>query len=84
MREDVAMTGEISLTGVVLPVGGIKEKVLAAHRYGIKRVYLPKNNLKDLHDIPEKIKKDIDFVGVVAVEDVLESVFAEDVTRSKL
>jgi ATP-dependent Lon protease len=75
VRSDTAMTGEVSLSGIVLPVGGIKEKVLAAHRNNIRRVYLPKSNLKDLHEIPESVAKDMEFIGVRAVEEVLEGVF---------
>ena len=67
----LAMTGEISLRGVVLPVGGIKEKVLAAHRAGIKRVILPKENEKDLDDIPEDVTADLEFIMVETVEDVI-------------
>jgi ATP-dependent Lon protease len=61
IRRDLAMTGEITLRGQVLPVGGIKEKVLAAHRAGIKTLILPKWNEKDLQDIPKKVLKDIEF-----------------------
>jgi ATP-dependent Lon protease len=61
VKEDLAMTGEITLRGLVLPVGGIKEKVLAAHRAGIKTIILPKCNKKDLADIPPKVQKDIHF-----------------------
>jgi ATP-dependent Lon protease len=61
VKEDLAMTGEITLRGLVLPVGGIKEKVLAAHRAGIKTIILPKWNKKDLADIPPKVQKDIHF-----------------------
>ncbi|MBN2185781.1 MAG: endopeptidase La [Candidatus Krumholzibacteriota bacterium] len=61
VRNDIAMTGEITLTGKVLAVGGIKDKVIAAHRAGIKRIILPSSNRKDLEDIPEKIRNDISF-----------------------
>jgi ATP-dependent Lon protease len=69
--KDLAMTGEITLRGLVLPVGGIKEKVLAAHRAGIKTLILPKENQKDLEDIPKKIQKDIEFHFVERMLDVL-------------
>ncbi len=72
VRHDVAMTGEISLRGNVLPVGGIKEKVLAAHRAGLKRVILPERNRKDIVDIPEEIKKSIDLRFVRRMSEVLE------------
>ncbi len=67
----LAMTGEISLRGAVLPVGGIKEKVLAAHRAGIKKVILPQDNEVDLKDVPEDVKAEMDFVFASRVEDVL-------------
>ncbi|MBP1946062.1 endopeptidase La [Methanobacterium petrolearium] len=67
----LAMTGEISLRGALLPVGGIKEKVLAAHRAGINRVILPKENLKDLDDVPDDVKAEIEFIPVETVEDVI-------------
>jgi ATP-dependent Lon protease len=66
------MTGEITLRGQVLPVGGIKEKVLAAHRAGIKTLILPKWNEKDLEDIPEKVKKEITFHFVDKMKKVLD------------
>ena len=59
VRNDVAMTGEISLRGLVLPVGGIKEKTIAAHRAGIRTVLLPARNRKDLEDIPESVRKEL-------------------------
>lgn len=72
---DIAMTGEISLRGDVLPVGGIKEKVLAAQRYGVKRVLIPQENLRDLEEIPESVRKTLSIQGVRRVEEVLAAVF---------
>jgi ATP-dependent Lon protease len=68
---DLAMTGEITLRGQVLPVGGIKEKVLAAHRAGIKTILMPKENQKDLEDIPKKVQKEIEFHFMDRMMDVL-------------
>lgn len=68
----VAMTGEVTLRGRVLPVGGIREKVLAAHRAGIEKILLPKENEKDLEEIPSSVKKDLEFVLLNDVEDALE------------
>ena len=65
------MTGEITLRGVVLPIGGLKEKLLAAHRAGIKKVLIPGENKKDLKDVPEIIKKSIEIITVDNVEEVL-------------
>ena len=72
-RMDTAMTGEITLTGLVLPIGGVKEKVLAARRAGINRVVLPKANEKDLYDVPEEAKKEMQFVFVEHIGEVLEA-----------
>jgi ATP-dependent Lon protease len=72
VRRDVAMTGEITLRGKVLPVGGIKEKILAAHRAGIKTVILPKENEKDLREIPESVLKDLEIVLVETMDEVLD------------
>jgi ATP-dependent Lon protease len=69
VKKDLAMTGEITLRGLVLPVGGIKEKVLAAHRAGIKTIILPKWNKKDMVDIPQKVQRDMQFHFV---DDMLE------------
>lgn len=70
-RSDTAMTGEITLTGMVLPIGGLKEKVLAARRAGIKRVIVPKANKKDLRDLPEHVRQEMEFRFAERVEDVL-------------
>ena len=75
VRSDTAMTGEISLSGLVLPVGGIKEKVLAAHRAGIKRVILPKANEKDLKEVPQEVRDDLTFILVERIEEVLPAAF---------
>jgi ATP-dependent Lon protease len=70
-RGDIAMTGEITLTGLVLPIGGVKEKVLAARRAGILTVILPKGNQKDLRDLPEHVRNEMKFLFAERVEDVL-------------
>ena len=70
-RREVAMTGEITLRGRVLPIGGVKEKVLAAHRAGIKTFILPKRNIKDLNDVPREIMKELHFVAVGHMDDVI-------------
>jgi ATP-dependent Lon protease len=74
VRHDVAMTGEITLRGLVLPIGGVKEKVLAAHRAGIKKVILPARNQRNLEDIPAEIRADLEIVFVKKVSEVLEHV----------
>lgn len=71
VNKNVAMTGEVTLRGRVLPIGGLKEKSLAAKRMGIKKVIIPKRNKKDLEDIPKYVKKDIEFVFVDTMDDVL-------------
>jgi ATP-dependent Lon protease len=71
VRSDTAMTGEITLTGLVLPVGGIKEKVLAARRAGLRRVILPKDNEKDLRDLPDHVRAEMEFVFAGQIEDAL-------------
>jgi ATP-dependent Lon protease len=70
-RSDTAMTGEVTLTGLVLPIGGIKEKVLAARRSGLKRVILPRGNEKDLRDLPKEVRDEMTFIFADRVEDVL-------------
>ena len=74
---DIALTGEITLRGKILPVGGLKEKALAAHRSGIKTVIIPKENEKDLTEIPGNIKKKIKFIAVERVDEILQLVFAK-------
>jgi ATP-dependent Lon protease len=76
-RGDTAMTGEITLTGRVLPIGGLKEKVLAARRAGIRRVIVPKANQKDLRDIPETVRKEMDFIFADRIETVLAAILPE-------
>ena len=76
VRNDLAMTGEISLRGLVLPVGGIKEKTVAAHRAGIRTVLLPARNRKDLEDIPESVRRDIEFVWLEHVHEATQRAFA--------
>ncbi|HEU0184060.1 MAG TPA: S16 family serine protease, partial [Blastocatellia bacterium] len=70
-RSDTAMTGEITLTGLVLPIGGVKEKVLAARRAGLRRVILPKENEKDLRELPDNIRAEMEFIFVERVEQAL-------------
>ncbi len=71
IRRDVAMTGEITLRGKVLPVGGLKEKILAAHRAGIKTFVLPKRNEKDLGELPADVRREVNFVYVEDMREVL-------------
>jgi ATP-dependent Lon protease len=77
VRHDVAMTGEITLRGRVLPIGGLKEKVLAAHRAGIKRVIVPERNRGDLDEVPEEVKRDLEFVFVGRMEQVVDAALEE-------
>ncbi len=82
-RGDTAMTGEITLTGLVLPIGGVKEKVLAARRAGIRRVLLPRANQKDLRDIPREALEEMEFVFVEKIEDVLAAVIPGILERAE-
>ena len=71
VRSDVAMTGEITIRGNVLPIGGLKEKVLAAYREGIKTIILPMENKRDIEDIPENVREKLEFVPVEQMDQVL-------------
>jgi ATP-dependent Lon protease len=77
VRHDVAMTGEITLRGRVLPIGGLKEKVLAAHRAGIKRIIVPERNRGDLDEVPEEVKSGLEFVFATRMEQVVEAALEE-------
>ena len=81
VRRDVAMTGEVTLTGQVLPIGGLKEKLLAAHRAGIKQVIIPKENEKDLIDMPKKITSDIKITPVEHADEVLKIALTQELKR---
>ena len=83
VRDDIAMTGEITLRGRVLPIGGVKEKVLGAHRAGIRRVILPKRNEADLDDIPADLRRQIEFVMVESIDEVLKQALARDDVPAK-
>ena len=77
----IAMTGEVTITGQVLPIGGLKEKLLAAHRTGIQKVIIPKDNEKDLIDIPKKVKEDIKIETVENVDQVLKIALKNDLKK---
>ena len=73
VRPDTSMTGEITLSGLVFPIGGVKEKVLAAHRAGIRRIILPSRNEADVDDIPEDVRNDLQIVFVSRIGEVLDA-----------
>jgi ATP-dependent Lon protease len=84
VSEDVGMTGEITLTGQVLPIGGIREKALAAQRAGLRRVIVPRENEPDLAELPAETKRELEFVLVDSIEEVFEAAFdGKGTTRSK-
>jgi ATP-dependent Lon protease len=83
VNKNTAMTGEVTLRGRVLPIGGLKEKTLAAKRMGLKRVIIPKRNSKDLEDIPKYIKKDMEFILVETMDDVLKHALKPGPARKK-
>jgi len=84
VRADLAMTGEITVRGRVLPIGGLKEKLLAAHRHGIREVVLPADNEKDLPDIPENIRKDMQLHFVSSMDQVLKLALEKDLEMAPL
>jgi len=77
VRSDTAMTGEITLSGLVLPIGGVKEKVLAARRAGLRRAILPKDNDKDLRDLPDHVRQEMEFIWAERIEDALTAAIPE-------
>jgi ATP-dependent Lon protease len=80
VRPDTAMTGEITLSGLVFPVGGIKEKVLAAHRAGVRRIILPAKNESDIEEIPEDVRKELEIIPATRISDVIDNALEKDVT----
>ena len=81
INREIAMTGEVTITGQVLAIGGLKEKLLAAHRAGIKHVLIPKENEKDLTDIPEKVKNDIKITTVKHADEALKIALTKEFKR---
>jgi ATP-dependent Lon protease len=77
VRDDVAMTGEITLRGKVLPVGGVKEKVLGAHRAGLRTVLLPRRNDADLDELPDQVRQEMTFILLDSLDEALESVLTK-------
>ena len=83
LRHDVAMTGELTLTGKVLSIGGLKEKSLAAHRGGIFKIILPKENEKDIPEIPDKIRKKMNFYPVSNMDEAIKEAFEKKLRPGK-
>jgi ATP-dependent Lon protease len=84
VRADLAMTGEITVRGRVLPIGGLKEKLLAAHRHGIREVVLPMDNQKDLPDIPENVRNDMKMHFVTSMDEVLKLALERELETAPL
>jgi ATP-dependent Lon protease len=82
VRTDLAMTGEVTLRGNVLPIGGVREKVLAAHRAGIRHVVLPRRNTKDEQEIPEQVRDEMQLHYVSRIEEVLELALLDPVSAT--
>ncbi|MDD2575666.1 MAG: endopeptidase La [Acholeplasmataceae bacterium] len=76
VRRDIGMTGEITLRGYVLPIGGLREKSIAAHRSGLKKIFIPKENVRDIDDIPNEVKDHLEIVPISNVDDVIDQIFA--------
>lgn len=83
VRKGVTMTGEITLRGQVMPIGGLKEKLLAAHRVGLKTVILPRRNEMDVEDVPEEIRKTMNFVYAESINDVLKAALEKPARPAK-
>ena len=83
VRPNIGMTGEITLRGLVLPIGGVKEKILAAHRAGLTTIILPRRNESDLDDLPEEVRKAIQFKLVDTVDEVLNFVFDSTIPKKQ-
>ena len=83
VRRDVGMTGEITLRGQVLPIGGVKEKVLAAHRAGLKTIILPRRNEKDLEDVPQEIRDEMKFIFANRVDEVVSAALVASNGKTK-
>ena len=81
VRKDVAMTGEVTITGQVLPIGGLKEKLLAAHRAGIKKVLIPLENKKDLVEVPKTVLDSVEIIPVKNVDEVLKIALTKNLKR---
>ena len=84
VKREIAMTGEVTITGQVLPIGGLKEKLLAAHRAGIKEVIIPKDNEKGLVDIPKKVKDDIKIIPVEFADEVIRLGLTKELKKKRL
>ncbi len=83
VKKDIAMTGEVTLRGRVLPIGGLKEKALAAKRAGINKVIIPKRNKKDLEEIPKDIRKDMEFIFAETMDDVLAVALKDETLKNR-
>ena len=83
VHKSIAMTGEVTITGQVLPIGGLKEKLLAAHRAGIKQVIIPKENEKDLVDMPKKIVDEIKITPVEYADEVLKIALTKELKKTE-